>query len=137
MLTFKMFLEDEKGVVSFDFDGVLHHSLVPGTTHPMSYWNWEMWEPNKEIFKKIKEEAANHRIVVVSKRDDPHQKPMWDFIHAYHLPIEQIYTTNNGPKRQILEQLGAIRHYDDDPRMAQELHGTNIQFIKVDPILSL
>ena len=75
-----------------------------------------------------------NKVVVVSRRDTSSKKSMWDFVHHYRLPIDEIYTTDNGPKREILIELGAIRHYDDDPRMKYELKGTNCEFIFVDPM---
>lgn len=130
---FSLFVENEKTVVSFDFDGVLHTSVVFGTTNPINFFDWEEWEPNYSIHKKLKVEAQSNNIVVVSRRDNIHQEPMWDFIHAYNLPISQIYTTRDRPKRNTLIKLGAIRHYDDDKRMFRELDGTGIEFIYVNP----
>jgi hypothetical protein len=133
-ITFKLFMEDqEKPVVAFDFDGVLHKSLWPGTTHPTNFVRWKEWEPNERMHEQLRQEAQHNTIVVVSRRHGVHQAPMWKFIKKYKLPVDQIYTTDDGPKRNVLMQLGAIRHYDDDPSLAHELDGTGIEFIHVNP----
>lgn len=132
-MNFRAWLESQKPVVSFDFDGVLHRSVRANTIHPVDFWSWQQWEPNDTIHQQLKREAQGNRIVVVSRRDDIHQEPMWEFIRHYRLPVEEIYTTNNEPKRLILVDIRAIRHYDDDKRLEAELEGTGIEFILVNP----
>lgn len=130
-MNFKDFVN--KPVVSFDFDGVLHKSIIPGTTHPESYWTWQEWEPYLEVHKILKQESLENRIIVVSRRSRPHQDAMWAFIKHYNLPVEKIYTTDDKSKKPFLVKLGVIRHYDDDYRLEEELEGTNIELIYVDP----
>jgi hypothetical protein len=130
-MEFKLWLEDKSQTISYDFDGVLHASMTPGTTHPMDFWNWDEWEPKEEMHAQLRKDAQNHRIIVISKRDFVHQRPMWKFIRKYNLPIEKIYTTDNQPKGQTISDLGVIRHYDDDPRVGRELEGSGVEFILV------
>jgi len=118
-------------VISFDFDGVLHRSIIPGTTHPVDYDDWESWVPNEEMHKKVHEESRTGRVVVVSKRDDEHEDAIWSFIHRHNLPIEAVYVTNNRPKLPYLTRIAASRHYDDDPHLGQELAGSDIEFVFV------
>lgn len=133
-MKFRQFMEaKDKPLVSFDFDGTLHRSIVPGTTHPIDFFRWKTWEPNQAIHDQLRKDAANHKIIVVSRRDDIHKAPMWKFIQAYNLPVEEIYTTNGQPKGEYLVDFGVIKHYDDDINLANELHGTGIEFVHVNP----
>lgn len=116
-------------VVSFDFDGVLHTSIWPGTTHPTEFWSADL-EPRKELHEKVREEKnAGHQLVVVTARDDNMEDIVWEFIER-HLPgiFKEVYTTNGGPKANLLMRIGAIRHYDDKD-MTQELADTCVEFI--------
>lgn len=131
MRTWKQFLEDVRPIFSYDFDGVLHKSMVSGTPHPLEYWNWDEWEPREDMHNQLRNDAKEADIVVVSKRMKFHQEVMWEFIKKYNLPVQRIFTTNDRPKRKILVEIHAIKHYDDDPKVGIELLGTNVEFVLV------
>jgi 8-oxo-dGTP pyrophosphatase MutT (NUDIX family) len=128
-LTFKEWVDEP--VVSFDFDGVLHIDVYPGTPDPI---NWEDADlsPNYRIHKILKNEAKTNKIVVVTARCDNHKSIIWEFIRNYNLPIEEVYATCGYPKKDILQKIGAIKHYDDKD-MTYELEGSGVDFIHVDP----
>lgn len=130
-MRFKMWLEQERPIVSFDFDGVLHSSLIPGTTHPESFWDSDSWKPRLDMHQKLREEAADNDVVVVSARDSGMEDAMWEFIQKHNLPVKAIYVTNDRPKWSTLQKIGAIRHYDDSPRVRDELAGKPIEFVFV------
>lgn len=102
--------------VSFDFDGCLHRSMVPGTIDPISFSDYRQWEPIKKVHKKVLEEAANgHDVVICTHRPKEHNKYIWEFVQKYKLPIERII---NVPwpisKSRYLEENEIFRHYDDN-----------------------
>lgn len=130
-MKFSRFLENKNQIISFDFDGVLHVSLHQGTTHPVDYFNWQEWQPYYKMHKVLKRESLSNTIVIVTARCENMEEPMWDFIQYYELPVQKIYTTCDGPKWPTLEKIGAIKHYDDSPKIARELNGKPIEFIFV------
>jgi len=131
-MEFRLFLENEKRpVVSFDFDGVLHKSMYPGTIHPLDFYASDL-EPYEEMHRQLRKEAQSNDVIVVSARHRYGEMydVMEEFINNYNLPVRDIYGTHGGPKRRLLEELGVIRHYDDHD-MTAELAGTGIEFILV------
>lgn len=132
-MSFRAWIEaQENGVVSFDFDGVLHTDIHPGTIHPTDYYNPNL-TPYKDMHQKLRREAQSHKIIVVSARDrdGSMDRAAIDFCKMHNLPISQFFFTNGGQKVSILKQQKVIRHYDDDPRMANQLMGTGIEFVLV------
>lgn len=124
----------EAGVVSFDFDGVLHRSIYPGTYTPLNFDDPDSWEPFYEVFDVMKKEALLHRIVVITKRDEYMREELEYFVKKYDLPVDEIICTNNGRKLPYLLQIPNIRkHYDDHYELIKELRGTGIGFVRVNP----
>jgi hypothetical protein len=78
-------------------------------------YNFEEWEPFEEMHERMRREAADNRIVVVTARpDNVHVRHAVDsFIEMYDLPVSDVYYTDDGPKEYVLEYLGAVKHYDD------------------------
>jgi hypothetical protein len=124
------FKEWAQKTVSFDFDGVLHTNLIPGTRHPVSYEETDL-TPNKTMLEKVKEEAKTNRVIVVSARPKWCVPVMEEFIKKQKLPIQDVFATDNSPKLPILKKMNAIRHYDDSPKVGAELEGSGIEFILV------
>jgi hypothetical protein len=140
---------NKRNVVSFDFDGVLHLSMIPGTIHPADWINYKTWIPSKKLHGILKKEHQNgNKIIVISARDKKFydfnkpdfnwdsppldmKKIMMKFMKLYQLPVDDIILTDNGPKKQILIDMKAIRHYDDNIDMERELKDTNIEFVYV------
>jgi len=132
-MEFKLFLEDteKRPIVSFDFDGVLHTDVHPGTIHPINYFASDL-TPDEEMHDQLRKEAKDNDIIVVSARHayGDMYDAMEEFIRNYKLPVKKIYATSGMPKRDLLEGLGVIRHYDDKD-MTAELAGTDIEFVLV------
>jgi hypothetical protein len=123
---------DNRSIVSFDFDGVLHLSTIKGTLDPINYLEWDLL-PSENIFEIVWEEYnSGNKIIVVSSRCEISlniiKNLMWKYINYYNLPIEEIYLTCSRPKKPILKKLKAIRHYDDNFNMRYELDDTDIEF---------
>lgn len=126
--------ESERQVVTFDFDGVMHTGVYPGTIHP--YPDPGMWTPNEVMIDKLKEESESNDIYIVSARDcefggGPNR---WikRFVEEHKLPVKGIVCTNNEKKGPYLEDLKSIRHYDDNPSMKYELRDSGIEFVYID-----
>ena len=139
-MSFRVWMEAQKqlfdkgGIISFDFDGVLHSDVHPGTIHPIDYDTSDL-TPYKSMHQKLRREAQSHKIIIVSarNRDGSMDQAAIDFCKIHNLPISQFFFTSGGQKISILKQQKVIRHYDDDPRMASQLMGTGIEFILVPP----
>ena len=120
----------QPGVVSFDFDGVLHTDIIPNTHHPISHFDTDL-TPNEQMHQQLRQEAAKNKVVIVSARCPESQTIISDFCKQYALPITGIYTTCDRPKLPILLKLNAIRHYDDNLKVGRELSNSDIEFIYV------
>ena len=127
-------MPDYKDVISYDFDGVLHTSVVPGTIHPVSFDDWESWQPNKTIFDQLNKEVEDgHTIIVVSSRNGYMIPDMNSYIRKYKLPIKDIFLTENDyiKKSFILESLDVIKHYDDNKDIKTEVESVGTQFVLI------
>lgn len=134
---------EERKVISYDFDGVLHTSVIPGTIDPIDYIDWESWKPSKKIHKLlISEHKKGNRIIVISARgtlswDFENEKIvnveqiMWQFIMKYDLPVDELILTGSRPKKKHLIKLKAVKHYDDNFKMIKELKDVDIDFVWV------
>lgn len=125
---------DPRDVVSFDFDGCLHTSIVPGTTHPINFNQPDSWEPFELMHAAVKKEhAAGNKVIVITARDEEDKPFLWQFIKKYELPIEEIICTNDNPKLADIVVSGAFRHYDDAKVLGRGLSKHGIEFYLVDP----
>jgi hypothetical protein len=114
---------DYRPIISFDFDGVIHKSVIEGTTHPINYDQPTTWKPFEKMHSLLWELSETHRIIVMTKRTEYMRKDTQYYIDAYGLPVETLYCTGGRDKWDLLEELGAIRHYDDDEYMIDEYNG--------------
>lgn len=122
--------EDNRPIISYDFDGTLHLDVVG--YDPISLTDWSNWKPFTEMFVQMKKDAKNHKIVITTARPKEFNKYVWDFIHKYNLPVEEVIATNNKDKAPYLKKMGVIKHYDDK-NISDSLKGTGIHFVLVDP----
>lgn len=129
----KLFETFARPVISYDFDGVLHRSVTG--LHPHNFLDWQSWEHFDEMFEQMRLDAVDHDIVVVTARPDYGgvSQAVDAYIAANDLPVSKVYYTGDMPKLPILKQIKAIRHYDDNPLMYDELKNTGIDFILVKP----
>lgn len=137
---------NNRSLVSFDFDGVLHSDVYPGTIHPIGFLDKIDWTPNIKMHKFLREESKKNDIIIVTARDGDFPVGNWDapvknlistetaiknFLHKYNLPVRHIVFTCGDKKKRYLQLYGVKRHYDDNPEMKMELKNTDIEFIFV------
>jgi hypothetical protein len=131
LINYKKFNESNKPVVSFDFDGVLHTSMVPGTLHPINFTEPDTWEPNHLMHDILRQEQNNNTIIIVTARDTWNKPEIEYFLRKYNLSVDEIITTDELPKKSFLLSHNAIKHYDDNINLLNELKGTGIEFVLV------
>ena len=115
--------DNDLPIISFDFDGVIHKSVIEGTTHPINFDKPTTWKPFEKMHGLLWELSETHRIIVVTKRTEYMRKDTQYYLDAFGLPVEALYCTGGMDKWDLLEELGAIRHYDDDDYMIDEYEG--------------
>ncbi|MCK9458592.1 MAG: NUDIX hydrolase [Proteobacteria bacterium] len=121
-------------VISYDFDGVLHTDVYPGTIHPVDFDTADL-TPNLPMHRQLRDDARKAKIIVVTARnqDGIMDDAARQFVRKHNLPVSAFFFTNGGQKVSILKQQHAIKHYDDDPRMRAQLMDTGIEFVLVRP----
>jgi hypothetical protein len=122
-----------KKPISFDFDGVLHKSIIKGTIHPKFYNDYDNFEPNMEMINKINELSLKHTIVVITSRQNYEISNLWKFIHKHNINIYEVFTTDGDrvSKSYILKFIKALQHYDDNIQIKNNVEqvGTIFQFV--------
>jgi len=126
-----MFEHLKKPVKSVDFDGVLHRSVVG--TEPIDFMDPTKWKPFDEMIAHIKELSKDYYIVCVTARDSWNAPELERFIEMHDIPIQELHCTDNEPKLDILLELNAETHYDDKREIGEELAGSGIEFVLVNP----
>ena len=133
----------EREVVSFDFDGVLHLSMISGTIEPLDDTNYDTWIPSENIHQVLlNEHKKGNKIIIISSRAkffyDFEEDKVYNtkdsikkFLKMYNLPVEDIILTNNYPKKIFLIHNNVIRHYDDNVNLKYDLWNTDIEFVYV------
>lgn len=131
--------DPSKPVVSYDFDGVLHVGLYyekdTGKYRNLSYYDDTRWTPFTAMHDHLRKEAVTSNIVVVTARPWASLQKVVFFCKQYGLPVLAVFASLDGPKRGILMDIGAVKHYDDRD-MTKELAGSGVEFIHVDPASS-
>lgn len=126
---------EERDIVSFDFDGVIHRSVIPGTIHPINFDQPDTWEPFEMMHQAIRKEHSNgNKVILITARDSWNYKEIESYIKKYNLPIEEFIYTDNDPKLSFIVASLSIRHYDDSPLLKHGLKKHGIEFYLVDPI---
>jgi hypothetical protein len=122
-----------KKTISFDFDGVLHKSIIRGTIRPKIYDDYDNFEPNLEIIDKINELSKTHTIVVVTSRQNYDTVNIWKFIRNNNINIYEVFTTDGDrvKKSYILRNIKALQHYDDNIQIKNDVEksGTIFKFV--------
>ena len=90
LLSYSTFInESNKPCVSFDFDGVLHKSVIG--IHPTDMFHPETCTPSLNMFKQVKLESQNNDLVIVTARDNWNRPELETFVKMYNLPFTKIY----------------------------------------------
>lgn len=121
-------LNDFKNIIVYDFDGTLHLT-VDSFGNPLDFtMDVALLKPNWAMIKKLKEDAKDHRIIIVSARNYGDEAYINAFVKLHKLPVEDVFCTNDRPKLPFLQDLGAIKIYDDNPRVERNVAGSGIIF---------
>jgi hypothetical protein len=119
-----------KKPISFDFDGVLHKSIIRGTIHPKNYNDYNNFEPNLEMIEKVNELSKNHSIVIITSRQNYEICNIWQFLHRNNVNIQEVFTTDGDrvKKSFILKSIKALQHYDDNIQIKNDVEQAGIIF---------
>jgi hypothetical protein len=119
-----------KKPISFDFDGVLHKSIIRGTIHPKNYNDYDNFEPNLEMINKINELSKNHSIVIITSRQNYEISSIWRFLHQNNVKIQEVFTTDGDrvKKSYILKTIKALQHYDDNIQIKNDVEQAGVVF---------
>jgi len=120
-----------KNVISYDFDGVLHKSIIPGTIHPSNYQDYKNFIPNLEIIEELNKQSKNHDIIILTSRQKYEIPNLWEFVRNWDINISDIFTTDGDTikKSYILKSLKAIKHYDDNIAIKNDVEKNGIKFV--------
>ena len=124
--------DQQRGLVSFDFDGVLHIAMHPNTIHP-NIWDSGDLPPREKYIQILKQEAKSNSVIIMSARCETEE--IWEFVKINRLPVQDVIATCMEDKVPLLMEMGAIRHYDDDiqgiHRQMERYKPEKLQFIPV------
>lgn len=125
-----LYVPNFKNVISYDFDGVLHKSIIPGTIHPANYYDYDNFIPNLEIIEKLNKQSKNHDIIILTSRQNYEIPNLWKFVKKWDINITDIFTTDGDiiKKSYILKSLKAIKHYDDNIAIKNDIEKNGIKF---------
>jgi hypothetical protein len=122
------YLNNFKEIISYDFDGTLHLTCDQ-YGNPLDYYmDVALLKPNIKMIDLLKSEAKDFKIVIVSARNMGDEDYIMSFCKLHNLPVEDVFCTHNRTKLPILQQIKAIRHYDDNPKVERDLIGSGIEF---------
>lgn len=130
-------------VISFDFDG----TLVKWATDGVAWWQ----EPFQEVLAHVREWAKRgNKCIICTHRSERYEgspdlvklgelkDKIPDILEAEHLPISQIFYTNNGDKGTFLRNrpFRVALHYDDSDDNLLSVSKMWITGVKVNPGVS-
>lgn len=121
-------LNDFKKIIVYDFDGTLHLT-VDNFGNPLDFtMDVSLLKPNWPTIEQLKKDSADHTIIIVSARYYGDEKYIVQFVKQHKLPVADIFCTNTTNKLPILQDLRAVKIYDDNPKVEQFLEGSGIEF---------
>lgn len=137
-------------IVSFDFDGVLHQNVkvdryihedlqtIPFCYGPANgdYTEWENLKTNPLILDKIEEEIqAGNTLIIVSARDLEYQQYAMAYLNKLDI-IDKFQSIRFGCKNKVsvLQEMKAIRHYEDSLKHIRACREAGIKVIQIYPL---
>ena len=126
--------------ISFDFDGVLHESMVASdrSAKPLDFTTSDL-SPRHEYLDLLKEEIADgHDVAIVTARDECHRDVIRTFLDRHGVPDVPIYFTSRSHLKAsfLMETHKPDLHIDDDRRMAVWLDGKVMLLLVTRPWVS-
>jgi hypothetical protein len=131
--------QDERKVVTFDFDDTLSKSDFNDETG-----TWKHTGPYEPMMKRINyfiKEPDTIVYVVTSRYEDREpeslenedQRAVQEFLDEHGLNVDGVYFTNGKPKIKTLQDLNSSTHHDDDPEDILDAEAANIVAVPSDP----
>jgi hypothetical protein len=125
-----LYVPNFRSIISYDFDGVLHKSIIPGTIHPSNYPDYDNFIPNLEMIEQLNEQSKTHDIIILTSRQNYEIPNLWIFSKKHKINITDIFTTDGDTikKSYVLKSLNAIKHYDDNIAIKTDVEKNGIKF---------
>jgi hypothetical protein len=131
--------EQEKKVVTFDFDDTLSKSDFNNETG-----TWKHVGPYEPMMKRIKEFINDPGVlvyVVTSRREkyeadslnNEDQRSVQEFLDEHGLKVDGVYFTNGESKIETLLAKGSMIHHDDDPEDILDAEAAGLIAVPSDP----
>lgn len=115
-------------VVTFDFDGVLNS----GKLKPFSPDDEEfiLIDKNAKLLRRL---AKSHDVFIVTARRSEARDRIVNFAKINRLPIQDVFAMDGNPgKIAKVQQLKAVRHYDDNHTVVDGLNELGIRAVLVE-----
>lgn len=141
----KFEIKNKNGVISYDFDGVLHLSIKcdpyfhrdikDATYHPLEFSSSDLI-PYVENIVRLRKEAQDYQIIVVTARPESSDKYVREFLTRYGILqyIDEILYISK--KTPFLKAINVVRHYDDSPKQILPMLEAGINAILINPSLN-
>lgn len=128
---------NEKGVISFDFDGTLHKSMISDTGYPINHDLPNTWSQTKTPTELVRKLSKNYKIIIVTHRHEDQKEFIEEYIKLHKLPITEIFCCQlkDGltiTKASILKKEHVIVHFDDTKNYRKDIENSGVYFILYD-----
>lgn len=132
----------EKPVISYDFDGVLHFSVLPdhrfykdilfAIYHPIDFHSSNL-VPNQELLNQMVKDSHDHQIIIVTARPSSSDKVVRKYLKDQGVDkiVDHIFYISD--KTTFLKKLGAKLHYDDSPKHVLRMQEAGVPVVAVTP----
>ncbi len=131
------------GIVSYDFDGVLHISVYPdamfhksldrATYHPLEFYTSDLIPSKEMLLQLVDDHSQNYQIIIVTARPESSDKYVREFLTQYGVMdmIDSILYISD--KTPFLKAINIVKHYDDSPKHLVPMAKAGLNAIRVDP----
>jgi hypothetical protein len=131
--------EQEKKVVTFDFDDTLSKSDFNDETGTWKHVG--TYEPMMKRIKYFINDPDTIVYIITSRYEDREheslenedQRAVQEFLDEHGLNVDGVYFTNGKPKIKTLQDLNSSMHHDDDPEDILDAETAGIAAVPSDP----
>ena len=121
---------EEKEVVSYDFDGVLHKDMYytsDGQGHPHSHTKTKL-KPIKMMLNKFNKDKDKYDVHIITHRRKKSRKLIYEFLknNKIYLPYKKIHTIGpNKNKSYTIKKIKSKKHYEDSVNVLRDIRSKN------------